>query len=277
MFNSKELNNPSITRIIFFDKLIIWEIDYNEKKCIEQQLLPERLKDFTFLWGEKKAKSQKIGDAKILGYDCDKYSYNNDKSIFWLIKDTNIMLRSEENHDVAKTITQAKEIQFTKPDDSIFTVPKGIKKITLKLTTDEELNKEPSVTPERIAALLFEDIDAVSFFIDGKLHFLSQKEKKVLKESIENGTDLVDVSADDISQEMSNESNLRFTISWKNGKDSLCYIYFDKVSGYLYFNKEDVYRKSKEQHFFDDKWINKFLKNGYKLKPSDDFYELLKY
>lgn len=124
--NDSEKPNVSLIEIKRLDLNIIQKLEPKEKKCIEQQLTPETSTPPLIAWWEKaKANSEKIGEEKILDYDCDKFiDKDNPKHIFWFTKDTSILLREENDRENYKYTAIAKELKFETQDDSLFEVPK---------------------------------------------------------------------------------------------------------------------------------------------------------
>lgn len=268
--NGREMPSVSLIEIKRLDQNLIQKIEPKEKKCIEQQLTPETsFPPLIGYWEKLKANSEKICETKILDYDCEKFQEkDNPKHVFWLTKGTGILLREEEDCKNYKYTTIAKELKFEILDNSLFEVPKDYTIIKLRLSTDEDLKKVPPLTPSLLGELLLEGVETGILLKGEDISLLSKEKIQILKKSITNGTNLKEV-AEKIFFEKRNEQNPAIFLIGAG------IINYDHASGYLYIEKRDIYRKTEEQHYYDEKWKKKFLSDGYMIKPSEEIRQII--
>ena len=131
-----EMDSPlgnSIT-IIRVDKKAVWNLMPDEKMYIDMPLNDEMVQSYQPSEDFVKDK-KKIGEEKILGYNCNIYQYSEDKSkiTMWLAQDTFIMIKSEINDGNETTIIEAKEIQLKKQPNSLFELPSDFKKFSFDM------------------------------------------------------------------------------------------------------------------------------------------------
>ncbi|NLY76332.1 MAG: hypothetical protein GX075_13700 [Firmicutes bacterium] len=256
------------------DLNLIRKLEPKEKKCIEQQLTPET----SFLplidnWKKLKAESEKICETRILDYDCEMFQKKDDpEHVFWLTKDTGILLREEMEFENGKHISIAKELNFEILDDSLFEIPNDYTILKLKLSTDEDLQKAPPLTMQNVQEFLLKGLHIVFLIKEENLELLSANKTQLLKESILTGMDFKEVTYTEINEKEAIKSNPQFLITTDN---NIAFLIYDIATGYLYIRKKDIYQKNEADHYYDEKWRNKFLMGGYKIKLSEEFRQII--
>jgi hypothetical protein len=116
-----------------FDKKLIYGLNTKEK-TYTQGLVTERttLKtDFdTTGW---KNQLVKMGEGKVLGYDCSICTYKDKPNIkYWFSRDFELMLKTEQKIKDSKYIIEVVELHFEKQPDWLFEIPSDYKLVKEK-------------------------------------------------------------------------------------------------------------------------------------------------
>jgi len=263
--------------IILLDAKVNWLLDLKNKICRELPVTKQNLdKNSNLSFQNLKNTLTKVSEEKILNYNCDVYISEKYPLKYWISKDYDLMLKTESGVEGNKIISEVIDLRFEKQDDSLFEIPQDYKIIKLKVTSQEELDKQPPVTLLYIEKLLFEDMNALTLRFPkiDKSRDLSKDEVKALKNSIISGSDLKEVTNKEISEVWKKDENLVFILEWP--EKQICNFWYDMSTGFLYVNKLDVFHKELKEHEMDYKWLTKYAEVAYKFKPSKEFEKILK-
>jgi hypothetical protein len=277
--NGDEVSSKSLSiSIIRLDRKVNWLLDLEKKICRELPITPQSLnKNPNYSLQNWKNKLTKIGEEKFLNYDCEVYtSIGSYPSKYWFSKDYNIMLKTESEIEGNKSIIEAVELRFEKQNDSLFEIPQDYEVIKLKVTTQEELDKQPPVTLSDIEKSLFADMKSLQIGLSkfGRFRELAADEIKIIRDSFISGSDLAEVTNKEISEVWKINENPTFIL--KCSGNLVCNFWYDKVSGYIFVNKSAVFHKEWKEHEMDFKWLKKYAQGAYKFKPSKEFEIILK-
>ncbi len=122
--------------IIRPDKGVTWILNPAQKTYIEMQVqpaesrksLPDKMKHITNF--------KKAGTAKVAGYLCDKYTYNDKKinisGAVYISPKLNYQLKADTQMFGMNTTFELSNIKEGKQAESLFNIPKGYKKVKLK-------------------------------------------------------------------------------------------------------------------------------------------------
>ncbi|HYH05332.1 MAG TPA: DUF4412 domain-containing protein [Bacillota bacterium] len=124
----------AVQTIVRLDKNVVWVLMTGEKMYMEQKFNPKQWAQYQNDQDFFKEKAKKIGEEKVLGYNCAIYEYvdGNITTKHWVVKDLWINLRIimlESGKEKLKM--EAKELKVGPQADALFEVPNGYEKIEL--------------------------------------------------------------------------------------------------------------------------------------------------
>lgn len=130
----KETNGPTAQIMISRpDKGVVWILKPAEKSYTEMKMrgpkgnMLEKLKQIPNF--------KKIGTAKVAGYLCDKYTFNDTKNNItgtaYISAQLSHELKVDANMMGMKTMLELKNIKEGNQAISLFSIPKGYKKVTM--------------------------------------------------------------------------------------------------------------------------------------------------
>lgn len=277
--NGEKTSGKSLSvSILRLDKQVQWLFDSENKTYREIPISQKTLENNPSFWFQSwKSKLTKISEEKILGYNCDVYvSSSKYPSKYWFNSGYNLLLKTESGIDANKTTCEAIELHFEKQDDSLFEIPRDYQIMKQKISSIQELDKQPPVTLTDIEKLLFADMESVKLRLskNDKFRDLTSDEIIILRNSFISGRELGEASKQETEPISNDYQNPVFLLEW-SGKQQ-CDFWYDKASGYIYVEKCQVFRKEWKNHEFDFKWLKKYINGGYRFKPSPEIEEIIK-
>jgi hypothetical protein len=108
----------------------------------------------------------------------------------------------------------------------------------------------------------------------GRFRELTTDEVKIIRDSFISGSDLAEVTNKELSEVWKIDENPTFIL--KCSGNQVCNFWYDKVSGYIYVDKSDVFHEEWKEHEMDVKWLKKYNRGAYRFKPSQEFVKILK-
>jgi hypothetical protein len=133
--------------------------------------------------------------------------------------------------------------------------------------------EEKKITFAKMAEIIFSDIES-GFITDWNRdihHDLTPEELTVIKESIKNGSHLMEYQPSLPS--VDENGNLMIVLQKKKIDINMVY---ESKTNLFYISQVDIYGSEKAKHLTDSKWIESHLENSYKFSPDTKFQELLK-
>jgi hypothetical protein len=274
----KTIGKSISVSIMRLDKQVIWALDSKNQICREQPIIQNNKNKSPISSIEGlKSKLTKIGEEKILNYDCDVYTSSSKyPSKYWFSKDYDLILKTETGAEGNKSICEAIDLHFEKQDDSLFEIPQGFKVIKLKITPQEEIDKQPPVTLSDIEKSLFSKMESIKLSLSEYAEFrdLTADEINILRRSFALGTNLEEVPNKEVEKISMNHENPVFILEWS--KNQMCNFWYDKENGYIYVDKYQVFHEEREEHEIDVNWLKKYADGGYQFKPSQEIEKIIK-
>lgn len=135
----QEMNMGGQNQIMIFqkDKGVVWILMPGQKMYMEmaaggeQSMAPPTLEEM-----EKMGDKKYLGEEKVNGYKCKKFSYtSNDPSVgtttMWISKKLNFPIKTEMEGSSGPMSMEYKNIQEKKLPESLFKIPAGYQKMSM--------------------------------------------------------------------------------------------------------------------------------------------------